>query len=535
MRFQDLDLRELLDTDPQRGRIQFAGERALILDAAALGLLRKELIETLGLAAARCILTRFGFAHGWRTAESMEHGFPWDSPRCWQLAGGRLHTLKGHVQVEPVEPRPGDLEAPYAEALWRDSYEAEQHLLHLGRAQEPVCWSLTGYASGYMSRVAGEDILCFERECVGKGDAFCRVIGNPPHAWGDAHRDQLALHRSSSLGAELEALSASLERVEARLQRTRRRLADAAPAGDRVRSPAMQVVLDLADRVARVDTTVLITGESGSGKERLARRVHEASPRAAGPFVAVNCGAIPETLLESELFGHRRGAFTGADRDRPGLFREAQRGTLLLDEVGDLPEAVQVKLLRVLQEREVRPLGADAAVPVDVRVLAATHRSLEAMVRAGGFREDLFYRLRVVELRVPPLRERREDLLEMARGLLRAAADRLGRRVDGFTPEAAERLLAHTWPGNVRELANAMEHALVLGDGPRLDVDALPPELRAAPPGPPGRPGQSLADLERAAILAALERHQGNREAAAAELGIGVATLYRRLKRYRSK
>jgi two-component system, NtrC family, response regulator HydG len=285
--------------------------------------------------------------------------------------------------------------------------------------------------------------------------------------------------------------------------------------------------------VARVESTALITGESGAGKERLARLIHEESSRSGGPFVAVNCGAVAETLLESELFGHARGAFTGAERDRAGLFEAATGGTLFLDEIGEISAGMQVKLLRVLQEREVRRVGESRSRAVDVRVVAATNRNLAEDVASGRFRQDLYYRLRVIELRVPPLRERPEDILPLARVFLLETARRMGRKITGFTPRAAEQLLRHAWPGNVREVQNTVEHAVALSSGSRIEVEDLPDELRAALPRPrPTGAVRPLADVEREYILAAVEAAGGNRTRAAGDLGIGLATLKRKLKAY---
>jgi transcriptional regulator with PAS, ATPase and Fis domain len=298
----------------------------------------------------------------------------------------------------------------------------------------------------------------------------------------------------------------------------------------------MQKILDLARRVAKVDSTVLITGESGVGKERIARLIHEESPRVGGPFVAINCGAVPESLLESELFGHAKGAFTGASHDRPGIFEAAGGGTLLLDEIGEVPPSMQVKLLRALQEREVRRVGENRSRRIDVRVLAATNRDLMAEVDGARFRQDLYYRLRVVEIRVPPLRERREDILPLARTFLKLAAERIARRITGLTPEAANLLVRHAWPGNVRELENALERAVVLAAGSQVDARDLPDELGLAVPAThaPGD-ARSLEDVEREYILAVLRANDDNKVRTAEQLRIGTATLYRKLKRYEGK
>jgi len=538
MRARDLDLRELLSFEADGGLLRFAGERALLLDAVALGLVRKELIEVLGVSGARSVLTRFGFAHGWRTAETLRTALPWDSEDEWRWAGGRLHTLQGLVVVVAPAPEARSSPPPIGESIWLDSYEAEQHLLHFGRAEEAVCWSLTGFASGYLSRAHGREVLCREIRCRGKGDSVCHPVARSREEWGEEAAAELAYYEPCSLGSTLGALTAELKRAESRLRARRRALSATAraaldPSGMVVSSPAMERVLDLARRVAQVDSTVLLSGESGVGKERVARFIHAESARTAGPFVAINCGAVPEGLLESELFGHARGAFTGASQDRPGLFEAAQGGTLLLDEIGDVPPAMQVKLLRALQEREVRRVGENRSRPVDARVIAATHKDLQAEVHAARFRQDLYYRLRVVEIRVPPLRERREAILPLARTFLAAAAEKAGRKIAGFTTAAASQLLRHAWPGNVRELENAIEHAVVLARAHRIDVEDLPAEIGLASPVTVA-PGdvRPLDEIERDYILAVLRSTGGNRAQAAAKLGIGAATLYRKLRRY---
>jgi transcriptional regulator with PAS, ATPase and Fis domain len=296
----------------------------------------------------------------------------------------------------------------------------------------------------------------------------------------------------------------------------------------------MRKLVDLARRVAKVDSTIIITGESGSGKERIARLVHDESTRAAGPFIAVNCGAITETLLESELFGHARGAFTGANHDHLGLFEAASGGTLLLDEIGEVSPGMQVKLLRVLQEREVRRVGESKSRKVDVRVLAATNRDLAHGVASGTFRQDLYYRLKVVELHVPPLRDRRDDILPLARVLLADSAIRMKRKISGLAPRTADQLLRYEWHGNVRELENTMERAVALASGSRVELEDLPEEVRQAFLKPIATSGtvRPLDEIEKEYILAALELNGGNQTRTAEQLHIGSATLYRKLKSY---
>jgi two-component system, NtrC family, response regulator HydG len=300
------------------------------------------------------------------------------------------------------------------------------------------------------------------------------------------------------------------------------------------RSTTMRRVLGLAERVATVDAPVLLTGESGSGKERIARQIHALSPRSNGPFIPVNCGALPETLLESELFGHVKGAFTGADRDHQGLFEAATGGTLLLDEVGEIPLPVQVKLLRVLQDREVRRVGSAKSRKVDVRIVAATNRDLGEMVRAREFRKDLYYRLKVVSIEVPPLRERREDVLPLAHAFVRRNCTRYHCGPCSLSARALDRLLEYPWPGNVRELEHAMERAVVLAEGkPRIEEGDLPPEVLAGGDVPPvNEILLPLAELERRHILRVLAHHGGSRKETAKTLGIGANTLWRKLRAY---
>lgn len=304
-------------------------------------------------------------------------------------------------------------------------------------------------------------------------------------------------------------------------------------------SHAMQRVHDIVRRAARSDAPVLITGETGTGKELVARALHDASPRAAHPFVAVNCAALPADLLESELFGHTRGAFTGANQARRGLFLEAGEGTLLLDELGELPLALQPKLLRVLQGGGMRAVGADREIRVRCRVIAATHKDLVEEVAAGGFRSDLYYRLAVVRITVPALRERDGDVLVLAQHFLSRAARRLGRPIEGIEPAAGRALLRHRWPGNVRELENAIEAAVALTDGPSISLHDLPADLAGLPhPAPPFAPAPApaalrpLADVEHEHILAVIAAVDGNKLEAARILGIDRRTLYRKLERY---
>jgi two-component system response regulator HydG len=344
----------------------------------------------------------------------------------------------------------------------------------------------------------------------------------------------------------LEEKTVHLARENQALHRKVHESSRAEPVGA---SPAFKKVLVIAELVAPTDSTVLLMGESGTGKELFARTIHRKSRRAKGPFVAINCGALPEPLLESELFGHVKGAFTGAIRDKEGLFTVAAGGTLFLDEIGDTTPAIQVKLLRVLQEREIIPVGATEAVPVDVRILAATNKDLEREVENGAFRQDLFYRLNVIPITIPPLRERREDIPD----LLVHVLDRAGfkdsmpggnRSQDQiFTERAFKALCAYDWPGNVRELENVVERLLVLagwrdgsGPGRRIDLQDLPDKVRQKPDqrlvGETPAPTPTMETIEQAYIQWVLAKTEGNKARAAEILGIDPSTLYRKIDRY---
>ena len=324
----------------------------------------------------------------------------------------------------------------------------------------------------------------------------------------------------------------------------RHRVGERRPGADDIlgEAPAVQEVRRLVDKVAAGRTTVLVTGESGTGKEVVARAIHARGDRHAQPFVAVNCGAIPEGLIESELFGHERGAFTGASEQKPGLFEVAGSGTLFLDEVGELPPHLQVKLLRALQERKIRRVGGNADLPVQARVVAATNRSLEEEVKAGRFREDLFYRLDVIQIRMPPLRERRGDVPLFVDLFLERFAQEAGRERPGLAPETARLLQAWDYPGNLRELANVVERAVTLGDGPVIGPEALPPAMRGgavpAAPLPAELPPEGL-DLqahldavERRVLEQALARTHGVRTEAARLLRLTFRSLRYRLAKY---
>jgi DNA-binding NtrC family response regulator len=545
---QALHLAELLDFRPDQGIIRLHEQRVVILSAAAMGLMRKELVDTLGLEAARRVLLRFGFADGYHDAVNLRARSNWANPLDGLRSGAMLHTLEGIVRADVRRAEYDEASGRFEEEVtWHDSYEAEQHIHHYGKSASPVCWSLVGYSSGFVSACLGKEIYFRETTCAAQGHRHCSAIGRDVNGWGVESETIRAEFQAASLGHEVERLREAvgkrlkeldrrerlLERRERELDLLRERVNRHAAAKHFVAgSRAMQDVLELAARVAPLDTTVLVYGESGTGKEFIVRLIHEQSPRAAAPFVSINCAALTETLLESELFGHVRGAFTGAVRDKAGLFEVAGSGTIFLDEIGEVAPTVQAKLLRALQEREIRRVGAERSIKVNARVVAATNRDLRAAVDVGTFREDLFFRLGAFIITVPPLRDRREDIPPLVHNFLVRAAGRMKKDVRSVSADAMSGLMNYRWPGNVRELEHAVERAVILANGATIRRRDLPPEVTQKPRARAGDDTLDLQAQERVSIERALERFGGNRKKAAEALNISTVTLWRRMKQY---
>jgi len=543
----DADLRKLLRFEPDSGAIWLGERRMVLLHTAALSALRRDLITSVGTEHTRRLLTRMGyasgahdagFAHKTRGNRSLEEMF---------MVGPQLHMLEGAARVTPLHLKMDAATGLYeGEFRWDDSWEAHAHRLAYGVVDEPACWILLGYASGYTSAFMGKLILFKEIKCGACGDDHCHIVGKPIDEWpdGEAYRpyfeDDSLLHKLDVLSQQVEALKTTLE--------------PATSGGMLIgASPAFQHAHDLMQRAARTQVTVLLTGETGVGKERFARALHEHSDRATGPFVAVNCAALPAELIEAELFGVEKGAYTGAHAARAGRFERAEGGTLFLDEVGDLPLAAQAKLLRVLQEGEIERLGAEATRKVNVRMVTATNVDLEAAVAQGRFRRDLLYRLNVYPICIPPLRERSADIEPLARHLLARFMALHNKRLSGLGDRALQALMRHDWPGNVRELENLVERGVILAaqggavelehlfpNQPGARQEGVDPQGRLARVLPAGEnelcerivsSGLSLEQLESRVLALAVERSGGNLSGAARLLGLTRPQLAYRLKR----
>ena len=542
------DLTESLFFSPGDGRIWLNDQRMVLMHSSAMGHLRRELIDTLGLHRARGLLTRAGYVAGARDAELVRERWPGGDAAAVFMAGTRLHALEGVVKVTPMafdfDIDRGTYEGEF---LWEHSSEDDEHISAYGIGTEPACWSQIGYASGYVTTLFGQLVVFREIECRSMGASACRAIGRHAGAWGDVSDDLRYLQARDyrELRSESVETAAAPTVVLPRPRRTSDDKHELVGASSAFNSACHQL-----DRVAPTQATVLFTGESGVGKEAFALRLHRISPRAGKPFVAVNCAAIPDTLVESELFGVERGAFTGASRSRAGRFERADGGTLFLDEIGTLSLVAQGKLLRALQEGEIERVGGTQTLHVDVRVVAATNVDLQAEVKAGRFREDLFFRLNVFPVHLPPLRERRDDVPLLMNHFLARESRRHGRAPRGFTPRAVRALLSYAFPGNIRELQNLVERGVISAeDGAAIDVPhlfrreqlsdetllaigahgALKAPTNAEPsPSLLGAMQQALQttglhEIERHLLREALEESGGNVAAAARRLGLSRA------------
>ena len=543
----DADLRRLIHFSAGDGRIWLAGQRMVLIHAAALGALRKELMESVGPPQTRRYFTRSGFAAGERDAALARQIRSKSSLYDMFAVGPQLHMLEGAVQVTPLrfesDAQTGHF---HGEFRWDHSWEAEVHKRDFGLQKIPVCWMLIGYASGYTSAFMGRPILFKETFCVGCGDGHCHIVGKPQDEWPDA--EELASYFKA------ESLLSTIQDLQTQVESLRQEITPDDNKSSLIgQSEAFKAAYELLRTAAPTQVTVLLTGETGVGKERFARTLHALSSRADKPFVAINCAAIPHDLIESELFGAEKGAYTGSQANRAGRFERADGGTLFLDEIGELPLQAQAKLLRVIQEGEVERLGSTQSRKVDVRLVAATNQDMEQAVREGRFRADLYYRINVYPVLIPPLRERHDDIEPLAQSMLERFALLHNKPRPMLTDHAFDAMRNYAWPGNVRELENLVERAVILSK-PNQAVDAcdlfpgMTPPLGASV-NPQGELvhrhastmdcqslldqiqncGEGLDGLERALLQEAVNRTKGNLSAAARLLGLTRAQLSYRL------
>ncbi len=533
------EMRSRLRFLPDSGQIWLDEQRMIMVHAGAMGELRRELIETLGHDRARGVLTRMGYASGTRDADFVRRLFPNASDNDVYIMGPQLHNLEGIVNVKPVKFEMNTARGICeGEFIWENSFEAEVHRAHFGVDTAPACWMQIGYAAGYTSELFGSFVLYREVECAAKGDRHCRIIGRPLDAWDDAEQD-LKYFQPESLADRLLELQTQVEQLRASLNEND-------GAGELIgESASFKTAFEMIAKVAASQVTVMLLGETGVGKEMFARRIHELSTRANGAFVAVNCAAIPEGLIESELFGVEKGAFTGASRSRPGRFERAHGGTLFLDEVSELSPAAQAKLLRVLEEGEIERIGDTAVRRVDVRVIVATNIDLEAALGDGRFRADLYYRLNPYPVSIPPLRERLHDIPLLVQYFIEKYSAAHGKRITGVTDEAMVILLGYQWPGNIRELKNIIERGVILTTSDTaIDATSLLPGANSSDADLADEAAHidnlleyaihhdlSFDDLESRLLHLAVDRKSGNLSAAARLLGMSRAQLAYRLKR----
>lgn len=540
------DLLQVVRFVPKEGRIWIHDHRALLFSTAAISALRAEIMERLGTDTAREIFGRISYSDGARDAAAARKLRPDQDPNWVFAAGPQGAALYGLAWCEVVtlrmEPEKGRYEFDF---MLHNSAEADLHLEKFGPSVAPVCWMASGYASGFTSAFAGAPYLVRETECRAMGAPCCRLVGKPLREWSDDITADARIYQS-------DPRINRFDNADGRSQES-----------DVIGiSAGFGAAYHLLSKAAPSKATLLLLGETGVGKEVFARLAHRISPRRDKPFVAVNCGALPESLIESELFGVVRGAFTGANVSRPGRFERAEGGTLFLDEIGTLSLSSQAKLLRVLQESEIERVGDTQSRKINVRVIAATNVDLKAAMKRGEFREDLFFRIATFPIQIPPLRERRDDIPLLMEHFRLRYCERHERHVPGFTNRAVEALLVHDLPGNIRELEHRIEGAVLLStEGEPLDIPHLFPAgdadlgtmlsvtrrgrlsqqksteikrhvadlLDATGPG-----AETFEIIEREILEAAVTRNEGNLAAAARTLGLTRRQLSLRLEKLRS-
>jgi DNA-binding NtrC family response regulator/predicted hydrocarbon binding protein len=552
---EELQVFSLLEFRPEQGAIFCRDERMLVVSALAFGALQTQLLASLGPDATREALHAFGYRHGFHHYLGAEELF--GKEHMGSVVGPRIPELMGFFKAENVKVQEGQNPPSFHISLhYRNSVEAEQYLLNSGISTFPVCWWSVAFASGYCSAAFGLEIYFNEGHCAAQGGDLCKITGQDVNLWGAEKADRFRAEYGFANEDEVHVHWREFHRVHCQMRKqreallgipadrgniqqenpSRKRASESSESANFiVREDSMLDALEQAISVARLDMPVLVQGETGSGKEFVINLIHRQSARAERDLISVNCAALTETLLETELFGHVRGAFTGAVSEKPGLFEFADGGTLFLDEIGEMPPALQAKLLRVLENGEIRRVGSTRTLHANVRVLAATHRNLLAMVDAGEFRRDLYFRLNSFVIHLPALRERPESIPAMVHAFLGEMGHKSGKQVHTVTPEVMTRLLEYEWPGNVRELKHAIERAVLVASDGVLRLRDLPAEITSLVKTTKPVISECCLNLkqgEQQVIEQALAQHAGNRMATATALNISVSTLWRKMRRY---
>ncbi|MFC2997705.1 phenol degradation transcriptional regulator MobR [Acinetobacter sichuanensis] len=533
------DLLEKIHFDTEHGQIWFDENRMLLMHTSMMGYLRKDLYEMLGWERTKHFFIRCGYQAGMRDAEVTSKLRPNLNEIEAFMAGPQMHGIRGMVHVEVNELNLShDLKQFYADFNWQNSFEAEVHLSEFGMAEEPSCWMLLGYACGYTSFVMGQTIIYQETHCVAQGDECCRIIGKPLAEWENSE-ELIRFMSPDPVSDELIALQAELNKLKKNIYTDAE--SDYTMFKAVGESAAYRKVCDLLKKAAGSKVAILLQGETGVGKEAFARGVHDGSQRRNEPFVAVNCACIPPDLIEAELFGVEKGAFTGASQTRMGKFERAHGGTIFLDEVIELSPRAQAALLRMLQEGEFERVGDQQTRKVDVRIVGATNEDLEQAVKDGRFRADLYYRLNIFPVRIPALRERREDIPLLVEYFIKRFENLYGKTLKGLSDKAYSFVMKYDWPGNIRELENLLERATLLTDHQQdIKLSSLFPQLDEQEHKQKTvvnrlddllADGFSLDQYEQEIIMTAMNKCKQNVSEAARVLGISRATLDYRLKK----
>lgn len=534
------DLLSKLHFDTEHGQLWFDEYRMLLMHTSIMGYLRKDLANMIGIQRTKRFFIRLGYQAGLKDAEVTTKMRPGLNEEQAFMAGPQMHGIRGMVKVEANQLILNHQKKQfYADLNWYNSFEADVHIEQFGLSNEPSCWMLLGYACGYSSFATGMTIIYQEVECKTCGHANCRIIGKPLSEWENA--DELIQFMSPEpIEKELIALQAELFELKKSIYSTSKN--DYSMFSSVGQSAAYQRVCDLLKKAAGAKVSILLQGETGVGKEAFARGVHDLSQRKEHAFVAVNCAAIPPELIESELFGVEKGAFTGAHQSRLGKFERAHNGTIFLDEVVELSPRAQAALLRILQEGEFERVGDSQTRHLDVRVITATNEDLEQAVKAGRFRADLYYRLNIFPVQIPPLRERREDIPLLIEHFLKRFEKMYDKQIQGVSEKATAFMQSYAWPGNIRELENLLERAVLLTEEQQMiKLNALFPQKHEHDAEDVQgsthldtfiTEGFDLEQHEQQLIMTAMQKAKQNVSEAARLLGISRAKLDYRLKKY---